>query len=191
MHTVERGIYAAAATRDKRDDLRLRQLCCHLQISEQDRHVIGEKPKTLHEIREIMVKHVYETISSQKTALASYRKKLSEKNAELANNPESKLIPGIENAIRAAKHSISTTEREITQLESEKWVLRIFEENRNIFETKFIMIMILIRTLNIIGPISSQSLTPLATIPTKIVRSAWKTLRKYSLSISLSSNKEH
>ncbi|RUS34003.1 hypothetical protein BC938DRAFT_482876 [Jimgerdemannia flammicorona] len=126
---VERGIYAAAVARSSwnTDSVRLRQLCCHLQISEQDRTVIGETRRTLKEIREIMVEHVRDSIERQTKLLDRYRVSLQEKNADLAEaralskpGAHTTQISSLENQIKYIKNSMGSTEREIVQLESER-----------------------------------------------------------------------
>ena len=52
LSEVERGMYLAANSNKQK-----RQICCHPQISSEDRNILGEKPKKLEEIREEMINH--------------------------------------------------------------------------------------------------------------------------------------
>lgn len=52
---VELGMYEDA--KRNHDTLRMRQLCCHMQISEIDRRVLGIEKKTLDDIRKEMIAH--------------------------------------------------------------------------------------------------------------------------------------
>ena len=49
----------------------MRQLCCHPQISAQDRTVLGEESKTLEEIRIGMIAHLDGTIEKLKRQIRS------------------------------------------------------------------------------------------------------------------------
>ena len=52
LSDVERGMYLAADSQKQK-----RQICCHPQISSEDRNILGDKPKKLEEIREEMITH--------------------------------------------------------------------------------------------------------------------------------------
>lgn len=67
MTDVEKALYETAKL--TRSDLRLRQLCSHMQISEHDRHILGSQPKTMEEIKNLM-------IVSKETELKHETKKL-------------------------------------------------------------------------------------------------------------------
>ena len=66
---VEAAMYRAAEV--ARDYTRMRQLCCHPQISAQDRTVLGEESKTLEEIRIGMIAHLDGTIEKLKRQIRS------------------------------------------------------------------------------------------------------------------------
>ena len=51
LSSVERGIYEAVARSSVVDDTRLRQVCCHPQISNEDQEVFGVEQKSLEEVR--------------------------------------------------------------------------------------------------------------------------------------------
>ena len=72
MSEMERAIYSSASM--DRDELRLRQLCCHPQISDTDRSVLGDQKKTLEEIRVILIDHTqkeYDSVTQRLQKLQS------------------------------------------------------------------------------------------------------------------------
>eukprot|EP01105_Mastigella_eilhardi_P018303 TRINITY_DN4226_c0_g1_i10.p1 TRINITY_DN4226_c0_g1~~TRINITY_DN4226_c0_g1_i10.p1 ORF type:complete len:625 (+),score=96.04 TRINITY_DN4226_c0_g1_i10:393-2267(+) len=71
---VERGMYQEAALRG--DQLRMRQICCHPQISEYYRHVLGPEPKTLEQIRTSLIEHAEGTLASNRVIIASAKARI-------------------------------------------------------------------------------------------------------------------
>lgn len=65
---VERGIYHSVS---KHDTLRLRQLCCHSQISDNDVKIFGDEQKSLDEIRTLMISRKQTDIEDRKVKLAT------------------------------------------------------------------------------------------------------------------------
>lgn len=98
MTEVERGMYRHATE----GSVRLRQLCCHMQISEQDRNVFGNEKvrhlafcysmidnntpfqRTLTEMKHMMIKHTAHRIAVEKATLKDYRQTLAQLEAQLA-----------------------------------------------------------------------------------------------------------
>eukprot|EP00697_Spironema_sp_BW2_P008604 gnl/Spiro4/23246_TR11487_c0_g1_i1.p1 gnl/Spiro4/23246_TR11487_c0_g1~~gnl/Spiro4/23246_TR11487_c0_g1_i1.p1 ORF type:complete len:375 (-),score=98.04 gnl/Spiro4/23246_TR11487_c0_g1_i1:519-1643(-) len=77
LSDVERAMYNAAKVRS--DLTHMRQLCCHPQISSQDRAVLGEEGKTLDEIRVAMQSHNINQLKSAQKYVIKRVTKLNKK----------------------------------------------------------------------------------------------------------------
>jgi hypothetical protein len=75
MSEVERGMYLSVPASDT---MRLRQLCCHPQISDVDNEVLGSDAKTLDEIRELMIEQKQFELSEAKQALSGEKRMLKD-----------------------------------------------------------------------------------------------------------------
>lgn len=107
MSEVERGMYYSAAG----DELRLRQLCCHPQISDQDRHILGDSKKTLEEIRVLFVEHTqkeFERVLSEIEEVQEEKKEL-ERSAKTNADKEK---------LRAKESTLTRLQTQSRQLKS-------------------------------------------------------------------------
>jgi hypothetical protein len=83
---VERAMY-----RDAQGDLeRQRQVCCHLQISKKDEAVLGEAPKSLDEVRKLMIANKESIIRSLQKNIWETEDSLKCVTDELARGPDKK-----------------------------------------------------------------------------------------------------
>jgi hypothetical protein len=85
---VERAMY-----RDAQGDLeRQRQVCCHLQISKKDEAVLGEAPKSLDEVRKLMIANKESIIRSLQKNIWEVEDSLKCVTDELARGPDKKRV---------------------------------------------------------------------------------------------------
>eukprot|EP00026_Physarum_polycephalum_P001413 Phypoly_transcript_01414.p1 GENE.Phypoly_transcript_01414~~Phypoly_transcript_01414.p1 ORF type:complete len:862 (+),score=183.93 Phypoly_transcript_01414:614-3199(+) len=111
MSDVERGMYQKAQA--AHDELRMRQLCCHMQVSSTDAAIIGPGKKTLDEVRVIMLGHQrgevedcvkridHLTIESRKAAQQLDLPKLSADLKRLAKASLERILMDIEHERKA------------------------------------------------------------------------------------------
>eukprot|EP00727_Mastigamoeba_balamuthi_P009804 m51a1_g5446 putative superfamily ii helicase (1071) ;mRNA; r:198018-201704 len=79
---IERGMYRAAQTVG--NELQMRQICCHPQISKEDRDVLGEEKKTLEEIRKDLITHGTKKLHSAVNHAANCRMEIAELKVKIA-----------------------------------------------------------------------------------------------------------
>ncbi|KXS11965.1 hypothetical protein M427DRAFT_147307 [Gonapodya prolifera JEL478] len=134
MTDVERGMYMAA----QGNRLRQRQICCHLQISNADRAVIGTNKRTLSEIRDIMIEHQIKCLKEANAQVVDTQKSIDATKREVADIVKEILISKtgktqtLELLKKAKERSIESLKGNLTRLEKQ---IVSLEKSQEYFES--------------------------------------------------------
>lgn len=118
---VEKGMYQAALRMG--DELRMRQLCCHPQISDEDRSILGSAPKTLEEIRTVLLQHAQQEIVNCENLIKKIKTDIKDLEVRPLDNEESqaqrdRLIERKKGDVSAQKHACEVHRRTLEYLKA-------------------------------------------------------------------------
>jgi SNF2 family DNA or RNA helicase len=109
---VERAMYVNALKEGS--EMRLRQLCCHPQVSSEDRKILGEASQSLDEVRDKMIKHKQDIKNSLAEKIAKHTQQIEDEETRLQIN--ALLETNEKKAIEMAKKVAGGDEAELKKL---------------------------------------------------------------------------
>lgn len=110
--SIARGVISRFLTRFLA--VRLRQLCCHPQVSSEDRKILGEASQSLDEVRDKMIKHKQDIKNSLAEKIAKHTQQIEDEETRLQIN--ALLETNEKKAIEMAKKVAGGDEAELKKL---------------------------------------------------------------------------